>query len=133
MMPETVSRPCNIDHPIFSFIYHLSLHSNVLCCVVLCCAVLCCVVLCCAVLLVHAWDYRRSIVQRHENLDLMHEFNYTREKINENFSNYSAWHYRSKLFPRVYASVSAEEMDKLIDTGLLRGNCLQFIDWAWLC
>lgn len=47
---------------------------------------------------VHAWDYRRYVLASHpvprsdEN-----ELAYTQKKIEANFSNFSAWHQRSKV------------------------------------
>lgn len=45
----------------------------------------------------HCWDYKRFIF-RHANLDIKDEMEFTLEKIQENFSNFSSWFYRSTLF-----------------------------------
>lgn len=53
--------------------------------------------------LVHAWDYRRyvlasMIVPRSETSELA----YTTRKIEANFSNFSAWHQRSKVYSSLW-------------------------------
>lgn len=59
-------------------------------------------VLCAAPLVptVHCWAYRAWAAQQ-AAVSPAAEFAFTTEKILENFSNYSAWHYRSKLLPRL--------------------------------
>ncbi|EFA84705.1 protein geranylgeranyltransferase type II [Heterostelium album PN500] len=50
---------------------------------------------------VHCWGYRRFVGER-SNIALKKEFDYTTVKIEQNFSNYSAWHQRSALLPKMY-------------------------------
>jgi len=61
--------------------------------------------------LVHCWDYRRYICKKIGRPDA-DEFKYTLTKINQQFSNYSAWHLRSELLPRIFPD-SAERQKAL--------------------
>ncbi|CAK1603098.1 unnamed protein product [Parnassius mnemosyne] len=52
----------------------------------------------------HTWDYRRFVVSQCKP-PLQDEFDFTTEKLLDNFSNYSAWHYRSKMLLQLYPDV----------------------------
>lgn len=56
----------------------------------------------------HCWQYRRIIVARLEEMTLtslnQQELDYTTAKINENISNFSAWHQRANLLPKMFQS-----------------------------
>ncbi|KAK3071127.1 Rab geranylgeranyltransferase [Teratosphaeriaceae sp. CCFEE 6253] len=60
----------------------------------------------------HGWGYRREVVQALERLSrgsgksgdgsmVEREFAYTTQMVHTNLSNFSAWHYRSQLIPRL--------------------------------
>ncbi|GLH00441.1 Geranylgeranyl transferase type-2 subunit alpha [Gryllus bimaculatus] len=49
----------------------------------------------------HTWDYRRYIVTQAQ-VPAEDEFIFSTQKISTNFSNYSSWHYRSRLLPSLF-------------------------------
>ncbi|KAF7721153.1 hypothetical protein EC973_005360 [Apophysomyces ossiformis] len=70
----------------------------------------------------HGWDYRRYVVRQLRALSesteddlriVEQEYAFTTQKIEQNFSNYSAWHQRSKLLPEIVANKSTEERNEV--------------------
>lgn len=63
----------------------------------------------------HAWGYRRTVVATLESevLDgksmVESEFAYTTKMINGDLSNFSAWHNRTNLIPRLLDERSADD------------------------
>lgn len=51
--------------------------------------------------LVHCWDYRR-FCSKQKGSTIKEEFDFTTKKVEDNFSNYSAWHQRSVLLPLLF-------------------------------
>lgn len=74
----------------------------------------------------HAWGYRRHVVAQLESESLRGssmaeaEFAYTDRMINGDLSNFSAWHGRSKLIPRLLEERGAgdAERKKFLDSGM---------------
>ena len=77
----------------------------------------------------HGWGYRRTVVSALESSALHTEdpsmsmveteFEYTTKMINSNLSNFSAWHNRSKLIPRLLDEGGADHQArrKFLDGG----------------
>ncbi|EYC05497.1 hypothetical protein Y032_0081g1407 [Ancylostoma ceylanicum] len=55
----------------------------------------------------HTWDHRR-VVAKLANLGQAEELEFSNKLIGENFSNYSAWHYRAVLLPKIQNDKTGE-------------------------
>lgn len=79
----------------------------------------------------HGWGYRRTVVAAIESNQTRidepfqnmteQEFRYTTRMIEANLSNFSAWHSRSKLIPRLLNEQAANGMarQEMLDSGTL--------------
>lgn len=66
------------------------------------------------------WDHRRAVAKL-ANLTDEDELKFSDKLISENPSNYSAWHYRATLLPRIRPDLTQSESYKMpIDE-----NCLK--------
>ena len=75
----------------------------------------------------HGWGYRHFVVESLEKLGseesgqsmAPEEFEYARKMISTNLSNFSAWHYRTKLIQRLLNEKSASntERKEMLDGG----------------
>lgn len=68
----------------------------------------------------HGWHYRRIVVGKIENITNKsldkEEFEYTTNKINNNISNYSAWHQRVQIVSRMFQKGEIGNQRKYIQT-----------------
>ncbi|KAL8177163.1 UNVERIFIED_CONTAM: hypothetical protein K2H54_042732 [Gekko kuhli] len=66
----------------------------------------------------HCWDYRRFVVQR-SLVPPQDELAFSDNLITRNFSNYSSWHYRSRLLPQLHPD--PHQQGRITEEVLLKG------------
>ncbi|XP_076281914.1 rab geranylgeranyltransferase subunit alpha isoform X1 [Lasioglossum baleicum] len=59
----------------------------------------------------HCWNHRQYVVQK-AGVSSEDEFKYSTSKILSNFSNYSSWHYRSRLLSTMFDNCDQETIDQ---------------------
>ena len=74
--------------------------------------------------LVHAWGYRRYVLANlpqsfAPKRTAMDELRYTQKKIEANFSNFSAWHCRTKILEGIWEALEAKDVEKAKDRGAI--------------
>lgn len=96
----------------------------------------------------HGWSYRRTVVEQLESDALAtesqegegrisssgmveEEYSYTTRMVRTSLSNFSAWHNRSKLIPRLLDERKADESArrKFLDDGALVCRIKHFYVW----
>ncbi|KAI8333736.1 hypothetical protein BC941DRAFT_434331 [Chlamydoabsidia padenii] len=91
----------------------------------------------------HGWNYRRYVVGQlrqaskgNDQTIVQHEYDFTTQKITQSFSNYSAWHQRSKLLPEIVMNMTEDEKNKVARNELAMVGDAIFTDpddqSAWL-
>eukprot|EP00842_Homolaphlyctis_polyrhiza_P004248 jgi/Hompol1/4824/HPOL_003970-RA len=68
----------------------------------------------------HGWGYRRFVVAAMKTRQPKDEFDFTTLKISQNFSNFSAWHYRGKTLPLAFPSNKERQETVMADFELVR-------------
>lgn len=67
----------------------------------------------------HGWTYRRLITDELYRMtgdkQIQRELDYTTRKINQNISNYSAWHHRVQYFPQLVDSLSNNGVSEFLE------------------
>lgn len=91
---------------------------------------------------VHCWNYRRFVINL-ANVGIHDELNFSLEKIEQDFSNFSSWYYRSNLLSKLYdTGYDREKLQSMIDEDYKRVEEAIYTDptdqsvWfylRWLC
>lgn len=83
---------------------------------------------------VHAWAYRRYVLKSlpasYNPPRTPHdELKYTQKKIEANFSNFSAWHCRTKILGGLWTDMPEEQVSKEKDKGESSGPSVTISSW----
>lgn len=60
----------------------------------------------------HCWDYREFVVQK-AGISPSEEFDFATSEILNNFSNYSSWHYRSRLLSKMFCDLDDRKISEI--------------------